>query len=142
MHETLLNVSGNIQEQASDVFQTGCGCEQGEHQCSDLDEDEVEQSYDAWRKSFLYSAGGAKDFIALCGFILAYWIIYTTHDMRNLKQWLLAVLILCIFVDGLFSLYPEFHNTPIGYNYATGLVIFGAVAAISGLLLYYGRKRR
>ena len=132
MHETSMNVSGNVQEQAPDVFHTECGCDQGDFDDDD-DDDDVEQSY---------TAGGAKDLIAFCGFILAYWIIYATPDLRNLKQWLLAVLILCIFVDGLFSLYPEFHNTPIGYNYATGLVIFGAVAAISGLLLYYGRKRR
>jgi len=132
MNETSMNVSGNIHEQAPDVLQTECGCDQGDFD-DDENDDEVEQSY---------NAGSVKDFIAFVGFILAYWIIYTTPDLRNLKQWLLAVLILCIFVDGLFSLYPEFHNTPIGYNYATGLVIFGAVAAISGLLLYYGRKRR
>ena len=140
MNETSMIVLGNVQEQ-TDVFQCGC-----DRKClertEDEDEDEDQDDRVNTVQSPVYSAGGAKDLIAFVGFILAYWIIYTTPDLRNLKQWLLAVLILCLFVDGLFSLYPEFHNTPIGYNYATGLVIFGAVAAISGLLLYYGRKRR
>ena len=89
------------------------------------------------RNSVVYSAGGAKDFIAVWGFILAFWIIYIVQDLSKLKPLLISVLVLCIFVDGLFSFYPEFHNTPIGYNYATGLVIFGAVAVILSLLIYY-----
>ena len=66
-----------------------------------------------------YSAGFVKDQLAFIGFIIAFGIIYNTNDLHKLKPLFLVSLLLAMFIDGLYSFYPDFHNTTIGYNVPT-----------------------
>ena len=84
-----------------------------------------------------YSAGFAKDFIAFFGFIIAFVIIYNTNDLHKLKPLFLISLLLAMFIDGLYSFYPDFHNTTVGYNAPTYALVAVVLLFIPSLCFLY-----
>lgn len=84
-----------------------------------------------------YSAGFTKDFFAFFGFIIAFVIIYNTNDLHKLKPLFLVSLLLAMFIDGLYSFYPDFHNTIVGYNVPTYTLIAVVLLFIPSLCFLY-----
>lgn len=84
-----------------------------------------------------YSAGGAKDAVAFVGFIIAFVILRNTQDIRILKPLILVSLLICMFIDGSYTMYPDFHNTPIGYNMPTYLLLACMLAFMLVLTIVY-----
>ena len=84
-----------------------------------------------------YSAGFVKDQLAFFGFIIAFVIIYNTNDLHKLKPLFLVSLLLAMFIDGLYSFYPDFHNTIIGYNVPTYALITVVLIFIPILCFLY-----
>jgi uncharacterized protein with PQ loop repeat len=84
-----------------------------------------------------YSAGFAKDLIAFFGFIIAFVIIYNTNDLHKLKPLFLVSLLLAMFIDGLYSIFPEFHNTTVGYNAPTYALVAVVLLFIPSLCFLY-----
>ena len=77
-----------------------------------------------------YSAGYIKDLLACLFFGLL--IIFIYLDKININnKYILSVLIICFITDGLYSLFPYYHNTIIGYNMPTYIII------TSGICLFY-----
>lgn len=84
-----------------------------------------------------YSAGFAKDLIAFFGFIIAFVIVYNTNDLHKLKSLFLISLLLAMFIDGLYSFYPDFHNTTVGYNVPTYALVTVVLLFILSLCFLY-----
>ena len=70
-------------------------------------------------------------------FIIAFIIIYNTINFQKFKPLFLVFLLLSIFIDGCCSIYPEFHNTKVGYNTPTYLLVFVSISFIIALILLY-----
>ena len=84
-----------------------------------------------------YSAGFAKDLIAFFGFIIAFVIIYNTNDLHKLKPLFLVSLLLAMFIDGIYSIFLEFHNTTVGYNAPTYALVALVLLFIPSLCFLY-----
>jgi|TARA_Y100000389_G_scaffold24822_1_gene21520 hypothetical protein len=82
-----------------------------------------------------YSAGWLKDTMATICF-LTFIIMIKIGFNKDPKfiDLLLIGLLLAFTIDFTFTIYPEYHNTPIGYNRATYMV---GLTGISGLLLVF-----
>lgn len=82
-----------------------------------------------------YSAGWLKDLMATLFFLAGIILILKRSSRRNkLIEIILIGLLLAFSIDFTFTLYPEYNNTPIGYNrptYITGLV--GLTGLIMGV---------
>jgi len=80
-----------------------------------------------------YSAGWLKDSIAAMFFFT--FIIMIKNGINKHKKFidlLLFGLLLAFAIDFTFMMYPEYHNTPIGYNRATYLI---GLTGITGVLI-------
>jgi hypothetical protein len=83
----------------------------------------------------MYSVGWAKDAMASCFFLISLILIKNgAGKHRNLIDILIIGLLLAFTLDFTFTMYPEYHNTEVGYNrptYITGLI--GTCAIILGI---------
>lgn len=66
-----------------------------------------------------YSVGYVKDAIAVIGFIGAFILVYRTRDLQKVKSIILTSLLLAVIIDGLFTIFPSYHNHILGYNTPT-----------------------
>jgi hypothetical protein len=57
--------------------------------------------------------GYLKDEFAVFLFAFAFYIVYNTKDLNVLRPIILVGLFVSFLVDGLFTLYPDLHNTHI-----------------------------
>ena len=53
------------------------------------------------------------------------------------KPLILVSLLICMFIDGSYTMYPDFHNTPIGYNMPTYLLLACMLAFMLVLTMVY-----
>ena len=70
-----------------------------------------------------FSVGYLKDTCATFIAILLFSFAYGLNEINTLKPFVLFGLACMIFVDGIFTIYPSYHNTIIGQNIPTYVVL-------------------
>jgi TRAP-type uncharacterized transport system fused permease subunit len=88
----------------------------------------------------MYSAGYIKDAIAVCCFIVAFFILIITDNINKLKNIFLYAILFALFADGSFTLFPEYHNTEFGYNTPSYIVITVAAGFLGLIYLVLIKK--
>ena len=81
-----------------------------------------------------YSVGYVKDGFAFIMFTALLCIVYLVKDFNSLKPFVLFGLFCGGVVDGLFTLYPTFHNTIWGYNLPTYILLLFGLSFLSVVL--------
>lgn len=81
-----------------------------------------------------YSVGYIKDGFAFIMFLASFYIVYLVKDLNSLKPFVLFGLFCGGIVDGLFTLYPNFHKTIWGYNLPTYILLLFGFAFLSVVL--------
>ena len=87
-----------------------------------------------------YSTGYVKDALAVVGFIGAFILVYGTTNLHTVKPVILASLLIAIIIDGIFTVYPGYHNCILGYNmptYILGATIISFIPLLFQFLKLY-----
>ena len=59
------------------------------------------------------------------------------ENINKYKTFFLINILLAIFVDGLYSLFPSYHNTIIGYNTPTYILLFVILEFFTNILILF-----
>ena len=82
--------------------------------------------------------GYLKDFIAVFLFLFIIYKIYTLNhtNIDDVKKELIIYFIIALLTDLLFSIFPNFHYSNLGYNYYSYTLFFITFITI-GLFIYF-----
>ena len=82
------------------------------------------------------SAGWLKDGTAVVFFILILILLKKYYNRRGVKEFFIASLLVALAIDLSVTVFPEYHNTGIGYNRPTYIIGLGALIIIYMLFVY------
>ena len=82
------------------------------------------------------SAGWLKDGIAVVFFILILILLNKYYNKRGVKEFFISALLIALVIDLSYTVFPEYHNTEIGYNRPTYIIGLGALIIIYMLFVY------
>tara|TARA_A100001035_G_C27769612_1_gene495586 strand:+ start:1217 stop:1483 length:267 start_codon:yes stop_codon:yes gene_type:complete len=82
------------------------------------------------------SAGWLKDGIAVLFFVLILILLKKYYNKRGVKDFFVASLLVALIIDLSFTVFPEYHNTEVGYNRPTYIVVLGGLIITYMLFVY------
>jgi phosphatidylglycerophosphate synthase len=85
----------------------------------------------------MITSGYLKDIIACTLFIIIFFIVFFMENINKYKIFFLINILLAIFIDGLYSFYPSYHNTELGYNYPSYLLLIVIVCFLINISLLF-----
>lgn len=80
--------------------------------------------------------GYTKDKVAAVLFLLFSILLYFVKDLNKLKYAFIIALLIGFTIDGSFTINPKYHFEKFGNNIPTYIVIFGAIAFITLIIIY------
>lgn len=82
------------------------------------------------------SAGWLKDGVAVLFFVLILILLKKYYNKRGVKDFFVASLLVALIIDLSFTVFPEYHNTEVGYNRPTYIVVLGGLVITYMLFVY------
>lgn len=82
------------------------------------------------------SAGWLKDGVAVFFFVLILILLKKYYNKRGVKDFFVASLLVALTIDLSFTVFPEYHNTEVGYNRPTYIVVLGGLIITYMLFVY------
>lgn len=87
-------------------------------------------------KNYENTLGYTKDKIAAILFLLFSILLYFVKDFNKLKNAFIFALLIGFTIDGTFTINPNYHFEKFGNNIPTYVVILGAIAFITLIIIY------
>jgi len=69
-------------------------------------------------------------------FVLILILLKNNYNRRGVKEFFIASLLVALTIDLSYTVFPEYHNTEIGYNRPTYIVGLGGLIIIYMLFVY------
>ena len=85
----------------------------------------------------MVTTGYLKDLLACILFIIIFIIVFFMENIDKYKTFFLINILFAIFADGLYSLYPSYHNTIIGYNTPSYILFFVILGFFTNVLILF-----
>lgn len=82
------------------------------------------------------SAGWLKDGIAVVFFIIILILLDNYYNKRGVKEFFISALLIALVIDLSYTVFPEYHNTEIGYNRPTYILGLGVLVIVYLLFIY------
>jgi len=82
------------------------------------------------------SAGWLKDGIAVVFFIIILILLDNYYIKRGVKEFFISALLIALVIDLSYTVFPEYHNTEIGYNRPTYILGLGVLVIVYLLFIY------